>query len=172
MLREREPGDDVEITVLRDGERRSFTLTTESRPDDDTVPIIGIGFGVDYDLPFDVSINLHDDIGGPSAGTVFALAIYDQLTPGSLTGGMDVAGTGSITADGAVEAIGGIQQKIVGAHDTGATIFLVPEANCEEATGADVADDIKLVSVATLSDAVDALTALADDPSADVPTCG
>jgi PDZ domain-containing protein len=101
---------------------------------------------------------------------VFALAIYDKLTRGSLIGGMDVAGTGSIVADGTVGGIGGIQQKIVGADDAGATVFLVPEPNCQEALGAD-ATDITLVEVATLGDAVDALTALADDPSADVSTC-
>jgi PDZ domain-containing protein len=172
-IRDREPGDDVEITVLRDGERRSYTLTTRASSEDQSVPVIGVGVEVDYDLPFEVSINLGADIGGPSAGTVFALAIYDLLTPDSLTGGMDVAGTGSIEADGTVEGIGGIQQKIVGALDAGATVFLVPEPNCQEALGADVdASDITLVEVTTLGDAVDALTALADDPAADVPTCG
>ena len=77
------------------------------------------------------------------------------------------------SADGTVKGIGGIQQKIVGALDAGATVFLVPEPNCQEALGADVDEsDITLVEVATLGDAVDALTALADDASADVPTCG
>ena len=171
-LRDREPGDDVDVTVLREGHHRTYTLTTESRPDDETVPIIGIEVGVDYDLPFDVGINLGEDIGGPSAGTVFALAIYDLLTPGSLIGGMDVAGTGAIGADGKVGEIGGIQQKIVGARQAGASVFLVPAGNCEEAAGADFdSDDIRLVSVTSLDDAVDALTALAEDPSADVPTC-
>ena len=172
-IRDRDPGDDVEITVLRDGDRHSYTLTTVASPDDDTVPIIGVQVGVDYDLPFEVKINLGADIGGPSAGTVFALAIYDKLTKGSLTGGMDVAGTGSILADGSVQEIGGIQQKIVGADQAGASIFLVPANNCEEAAGSEVdPDGITLVKVETLGDAVDALTALAEDPSADVPTCG
>ena len=171
-IRDREPGDDVEITVLRDGKRRSYTLTTQASSEDESVPVIGVGVDIDYVLPFEVSIHLGADIGGPSAGTVFALAIYDKLTPDSLTGGMDVAGTGSIEADGTVEGIGGIQQKIVGATDAGATVFLVPEPNCQEALGADVdTSDITLVEVTTLGDAVDALMALADDPSADVPTC-
>jgi PDZ domain-containing protein len=171
-IREREPGDDVDITVLRDGERLSYTVTTQASADDETVPVIGVEVGLDYDLPFEVTINLGADIGGPSAGTVFALAIYDKLTSGSLTGGMDVAGTGSIDAEGTVGGIGGIQQKIVGAEETGASVFLVPEPNCQEALGADVsADDITLVEVRTLEDAVDALTALAEDPAADVPTC-
>jgi Lon-like protease len=172
-IRDREPGDDVEITVLRDGERLSYTLTTQASSEDESVPVIGVGVEVDYDLPFEVTINLGADIGGPSAGTVFALAIYDKLTRGSLTGGMDIAGTGSIEADGTVKGIGGIQQKIVGALDAGATVFLVPEPNCQEALGADVDEsDMTLVEVATLGDAVDALTTLADDQSADVSTCG
>ena len=171
-IRDREPGDDVDITVFRDGERHSYTVTTEASADDDAVPVIGVGVAIDFDLPFEVRINLGADIGGPSAGTVFALAIYDKLTPGSLIGGMDVAGTGSIEADGTVLGIGGIQQKVVGAEKTGATVFLVPEPNCQEALGADVdTSDITLVEVTTLEDAVDALTVLADDPSADVPTC-
>jgi PDZ domain-containing protein len=172
-LRAREPGDDVEVAVLRDGQRRVFTLATRPSPDDKATPVIGIEVGVDYRLPFDVRINLGNEIGGPSAGTVFALAIYDKLTEGSLTGGMDVAGTGSILADGTVESIGGIQQKVVGAEDAGASVFLVPAANCEEALGGNVESaDIRLVDVATLEDAVDALTSLADDPAAEVDTCG
>ena len=87
--------------------------------------------GVGYDFPFDVSVRLGDDIGGPSAGLMFSLGVYDTLTPGSLTGGNDVAGTGTIDERGRVGPIGGIQQKIVAAADAGAKIFLVPPANCE-----------------------------------------
>ncbi len=172
-IRDREPGDDVDLQVRRDGERVDVTLTTQPSPDDPDVPVIGVGVTVDFDLPFDVAINLGGGIGGPSAGTVFALAIYDKLTPDSLTGGHDIAGTGSITPDGLVGPIGGIQQKIAGAEEQGISVFLVPEANCEEALGADVdVDAITLVEVKDLGDAVDALTALADDEDADVPTCG
>ena len=70
--------------------------------------------GTGYDFPFDVSVRLGDDIGGPSAGLIFSLGVYDTLTPGSLTGGTDIAGTGTIDAQGRVGPIGGIQQKIVG----------------------------------------------------------
>ncbi|MDF2967269.1 MAG: hypothetical protein K0Q93_1047 [Nocardioidaceae bacterium] len=172
-LRAREPGSDVEVAVRRDGQRRVFTLETRPSPDDKAIPVIGIQVGVDYILPFDVRINVGDEIGGPSAGTVFALAIYDKLTKGSLVGGMEVAGTGSILADGTVESIGGIQQKVVGAQDAGAGVFLVPAANCEEALGGAVdTSDITLVDVATLKDAVDALSTLTDDPAAEVDTCG
>ena len=73
-----------------------------------------------------MTVNLGQDIGGPSAGTAFALAIYDKLTPGPLLDGKHVAGTGTIDALGQVGAIGGIQQKIAGAKNDGATVFLVP----------------------------------------------
>ena len=81
--------------------------------------------------------------------------MYDTLTPGSLTGGTDIAGTGTIDADGRVGPIGGIQQKIVAAADAGAKIFLVPPANCDSALDADVTkDEIKLVKAPTLHSAV------------------
>ena len=79
------------------------------------------------------------DIGGPSAGLMFSLGIYDLLTPGDLTGGKFIAGTGTITVDGKVGAIGGIQQKMSGAKEAGATVFLVPAGNCDEAAAAAVA---------------------------------
>ena len=94
--------------------------------------------GTGYDFPFDVSVSLSDDIGGPSAGLMFSLGVYDTLTPGSLTGGADVAGTGTIDERGRVGPIGGIQQKIVAAADAGAKIFLVPPGNCGSASHADV----------------------------------
>ena len=98
--------------------------------------------------------------------------MYDTLTPGSLTGGADIAGTGTIGADGRVGPIGGIQQKIVAAADAGAKIFLVPPANCDSALHADVTkDDILLVKAATLKSAVGSLKAYAQDPSADLPSC-
>jgi PDZ domain-containing protein len=101
---------------------------------------------------------------------MFALAIYDRLTPGALTGGHDVAGTGEITADGTVGPIGGIRQKMAGAADGGAKIFLVPAANCAEAAKGDD-HGMQLVKVSTLATAIDALEALAKDPEATVPRC-
>ena len=171
LLRDREPGDEVRLTVLRSSAELDVRLTSVESDDEAGVSVIGVQVGVDYDIPVDVTINLGGGIGGPSAGSVFAIAIYDLLTEGSLTGGMAVAGTGTIDAEGVVGPIGGIQQKVVGAQSEGATVFLVPEENCEEAAGAEV-DDITLVEVHELSEAVDSLEALADDSAADVPTCG
>ncbi len=177
-IRDREIGDDVRLTVGRGDSEEQVSVTTAESPSPDpetgeTYPVVGITAGVTYDLPVDVQINLSNAIGGPSAGSVFALAIYDELTPGSLIDGLAVAGTGEISADGVVGRIGGIQQKVVGAVDAGAEIFLVPAGNCAEAVGVGIDPDaIRLVEVADLESAVDSLRMLSEDPDADVPSCG
>ncbi|MGH3454209.1 MAG: S16 family serine protease, partial [Nocardioidaceae bacterium] len=109
-------------------------------------------------------------IGGPSAGAMFALAIYDKLTPGELTDGQVIAGTGEIDAEGRVGSIGGVQQKIISSEDAGADIFMVPADNCAEALDVDL-DGLRLVEMDTLHSAVTSLETLADDPDADVPDC-
>ena len=105
------------------------------------------------------------DIGGPSAGMMFALAIIDKLTKLDLTGGKFIAGTGEITASGQVQPIGGIQQKMIGARNAGATIFLTPASNCADAKGA-VPAGLRLVKVSTLTQAVTYLEALRSGPPA------
>ena len=170
------PGTTLDVVVHRgsfdDPRRRTLEITTVADPEDADRALIGIFPGTGYRFPFKVSVGIDDGIGGPSAGLMFALAIYDTLTPGDLTGGRDVAGTGTITDRGAVGAIGGIQQKIVGAQRDGATLFLVPPDNCADALGAAVdEDDIRLVRAATLRSAIESLTAFADDPDADLPRC-
>jgi PDZ domain-containing protein len=102
---------------------------------------------------------------------MFSLAIYDTLTPGSLTGGGRVAGTGEIAADGTVGPIGGIQQKIVGAREDGAQLFLVPSDNCEDSQGAHNGD-MRLVKVTTFDDARSSVEAWAKDHDASLPSCG
>lgn len=170
----RAPGDGVRLRVrpADGGGTRVLILQTQAADDGSGEARIGVSVTQDVDADVQIVNNVGDNIGGPSAGTMFALAIYDKLTPGSLTGGQVVAGTGEITADGVVGAIGGVQQKIVGAEQDGAAVFLVPASNCAEAVGADVdPDDITLVRVETLDDAVSALEALAADAAAQVPTC-
>lgn len=166
------PGEVISFDLLRGGKRTTATVTAGSSTTSPGSAMVGISLADGYSLPFPVSFHLARNIGGPSAGTMFALAIYDKLTAGDLTGGQVVAGTGAIGYDGAVGAIGGIQQKIVSAQDDGAAIFLVPATNCGEAVGADVNfDAIRLVKISTLDDAVSSLKTLARDPSAAVPTC-
>ena len=172
-ITDREPGDPVRITIRRDGATQTVEIITMADPEDEQTPRVGMGVAVDYEFPIEVVYNVSRKIGGPSAGTMFALAIYDKLTPGPLTGGQFIAGTGEIDADGAVFPIGGIQQKIAAAHEEGATIFLVPADNCDEALEADVdQDEIRLVRVSSLHEAVTSLESLDEDPNASVPVCG
>jgi PDZ domain-containing protein len=164
------PGESVQVSVERKGKERSFDLVTRPDVDDPTVPRVGISLGTKYVYPIKINNNVGRQIGGPSAGAMFALAIYDKLTPGKLTGGKKIAGTGEITADGVVGAIGGVRQKMRGAANAGASIFLVPAANCPEAAAGDD-DGLTLVKITKLDDAIASLEALAKNPTAKVPTC-
>lgn len=164
---ETEPGQPLRLTVLRDGERRRVEVTPEQV---DGVPRVGIQVGVTHDLPYDIEVNIDEVIGGPSAGLVFALAIYDTLTPDPLTEGRSIAGTGSVGPDGRVGAIGGIAQKIAGAREDGAQLFLVPPGNCADALAAENGE-MRLVRAATVHDARLAIEAWTEDPDADLPSC-
>jgi PDZ domain-containing protein len=130
-------------------------------------PVIGVEVVEQYKFPFTVSISV-GNIGGPSAGMMFALGIIDKITPDNLTGGKFNAGTGEITAAGQVEPIGGIQQKMVGARSAGATIFLTPAANCADTVGA-VPAGLRLVKVSTLSQAMSDLERIKQGKP--VPSC-
>lgn len=165
------PGEKVELTVKRgSGTEQTFAIVTKPDAKDKAIPRIGITLGEKFVFPIQIINNVGSSIGGPSAGTMFALAIYDRLTPGSLTGGNKIAGTGEITGEGVVEPIGGVRQKMAGAHADGATIFLVPTANCKEAAkGSDFG--LRLVRITTLKNAISSLEALAKDPKATVPGC-
>lgn len=164
-------GDAVELTVRRDGEEQQIELTPEKEQVNgvDTW-LIGITLTTDYDFPFDVHIQL-DNVGGPSAGMMFALGIVDELTPGELTGGNDVAGTGTIDAAGTVGPIGGIRQKLYGARDAGADYFLAPASNCDEVVG-HVPDGLQVISTATLEESIAALEVIANGGDvAALPAC-
>jgi len=113
---------------------------------------------VDYDLPIDVSID-SDRVGGPSAGLAFALAIVDVLTPGELTGGANVATTGTIRIDGSVGRVGGVKQKTFAALESDVELFIVPIDEEEEARSF-AGDAMRVVGVETLDDAIEALSEL------------
>ncbi len=131
---------------------------------------LGILVGYKYDFPIEVNLQL-GDVGGPSGGMMFALGIIDRLTPGDLTGGLHVAGTGTITQSGEVGPIGGVVQKLYGASRSGATVFLAPAANCDEIVG-NVPDGLRVVKIETLQQALDALEKLsADEQVASLPSC-
>jgi PDZ domain-containing protein len=162
------PADEpAELEVRRDGKRLTFSIT---RAEIDGQLRLGFEMRQSYDFPVEVKFGIDPDIGGPSAGLMFSLAIYDTLTEGSMTGGDVVAGTGTINPDGTVGPIGGIDQKIAGAREDDADVFLVPATNCDDAYESPNGD-MELVRVATMSEAVDALEAYADDPDADLPRC-
>jgi Lon-like protease len=162
-------GEPVRFAVRRDGKREQVSVTPRTT---DGKPQVGIQVGTEAkkDLPVKVSVNIDPAIGGPSAGLMFSLGIYDTLTPGSLTGGKTIAGTGTMDAAGTVGPIGGIQQKIVGARDAGAELFLVPPDNCADALGAPNGD-MRLVEAPTMHSARESIEAWVKDPDAKLPTC-
>jgi PDZ domain-containing protein len=155
------PGAQVTFQISRDGKKQSITTGTEKNG---AKAAVGISIESENVFPFTVNIQLNN-VGGPSAGMMFALGIIDKLTDTNLTGGRIVAGTGTIDADGNVGAIGGIQMKTIGARDAGATVFLAPANNCAEAKANQPAG-LELVKVSTLKDA---LNALADIRSGKTP---
>jgi PDZ domain-containing protein len=178
---DKSPGDEVTLGIDRGGKTETETVTLGEMPDElagdeeaeaatggNGKAFLGVtmvaqpadGIRVEYNLK---------DIGGPSAGLMFSLAVVDKLSPGELSGGEFVAGTGTIASDGTVGPIGGITHKISAAKNAGASVFLVPAGNCSEASSAD-SGDMTLLEVDTLDGAVDALTA--HNRGEDVETCG
>jgi PDZ domain-containing protein len=155
------PGDPLTFHVSAGGEEHDVTLTRGDCPGADR-PVVGIAMVNDF--PFDVEIQ-SGDVGGPSAGLMFGLGLYDLLTPGDLTGGELVAGTGTMELDGSVGPIGGIGDKIVAARRIGADLFLVPRDDLAAAKTAD-AGEMRLVPVGSFEEA---LTALGVTPPVETP---
>ncbi|MUN61674.1 hypothetical protein GMA12_00650 [Kocuria sediminis] len=149
----------VRLEVERSGEPREVAVDTV-RDEATGAWQLGVFLVPDFGFPVDVDFDL-DEVGGPSAGMMFALGIVDEMTPGSIAGERHLAGTGTITPEGDVGPIGGIRQKLEGARQAGAEVFLVPEGNCAEARG-HVPEGLTAVSVRTLDDAVAAAEAVAE----------
>nr|WP_171783183.1 S16 family serine protease [Isoptericola halotolerans] len=160
------PGADVVLGVERDGEVTDLTITTGAG---DGRALLGVLIDPVYDFPVDVTIQI-EDIGGPSAGTMFALGIIDLLTPQDELDGAVVAGTGTMDVDGRVGPIGGIGQKMYGALRDGAEWFLAPADNCAEVAGNEP-DGLEVVSVSTLAEARAAMVAIGAGEGADLPRC-
>jgi PDZ domain-containing protein len=128
-------------------------LITPAQPGDS--PRIGIviqSAGFDLNLPFPVEIHSQKIVGGPSAGLMFTLTVYNLLTPEDLTGGRRIAGTGTISLDGTVGPIGGVEQKVAAAESAGAVYFLCPADNYDDAVA--VARDIQVVKIETVDQAL------------------
>lgn len=158
LIGARAPGAQVTIGYLRAGTAGSAVLTTTASNDAKPRALVGISPDEKNAFPVKVTIALRD-VGGPSAGLMFALGILEKLGPESLTGGRNVAGTGEITNDGTVGPIGGISEKLIGARHLGATAFLVPAQNCADAK-VHPPSGLLLIKVQTLKGALAELTAL------------
>ena len=173
VLAEKQPGDTVELLIDRPGDgEQSVVVELSASPDDPDRTIVGfVPFDTRaIDLPFEVDIDT-GDIGGPSAGLAFTLALIDELSPGDLTGGRDVAVTGTISLDGSVGAIGGLPQKVSAVRQNGYDLFLVPASQPELDDPEqlqrleDIAQgDVEIVPVESLDDALAALAARGGDP--------
>ncbi|GAB1642945.1 PDZ domain-containing protein [Krasilnikovia sp. MM14-A1259] len=164
LIRAKPAGTGLSVTYTRDGKPGTVTISSKADKDGKT-PRIGVEIEKRQPHPFTVKIAL-DEIGGPSAGLMFTLGIIDKLSPEDLTGGKIIAGTGTIDDDGDVGPIGGIPQKLVGAKNAGAQIFLVPADNCAEAVRNSV-PGLPMAKVATVDDA---LTAVKTFTSGGTPT--
>jgi PDZ domain-containing protein len=162
------PGSPAVIVLDRDGAQRTVTVALGASPQDPAKGRLGVSLMPTPDVPFKIDFNLAD-VGGPSAGLMFSLAVIDKLTDDQLANGKFVAGTGTIDADGKVGPIGGIQYKMIAARDAGAVTFLVPADNCDEARQHTPAG-LRLVRVDTLDTAVRSLDAIKDGGAA--PSCG
>jgi Lon-like protease len=169
-ISKRKPGERVTLRVRQGDQEHDVTLRTTRNREGRT--IIGVSVTQRYDFPIDVEIDT-SDIGGPSAGLAMTLAIIDDLTPGELTGGKEVAVTGTIATDGHVGEIGGIEQKAVAAKSGGAELFIVPK--CTEPTlrtecqrdldrARKRAGDTPVVAVANLDEALRALRQAGGEP--------
>ncbi|MFC9430651.1 PDZ domain-containing protein [Streptomyces sp. NPDC056987] len=181
LVTKHKPGEDVDFTIVPAKEAAAaeksgkeptatekVTITTRKSDEGDRA-IVGIQAGTDHTFPFTVDIKLAD-VGGPSAGLMFSLGIVDKLTPGSLTGGKFVAGTGTIDDKGVVGPIGGIEMKLVGARNAGARYFLTPDENCA-AAASDIPDGLTLVRVKTIKDATASMEKIRTGDAAGLPSC-
>ncbi len=162
------PGTTHTLTIERpagSSNRRDVDVTTVAAEDDPERAIVGIRDleerYVDFDFPLDVTID-SGNVGGPSAGLAFTLAVLDVLTPGELTGGHKVAVTGTMGLDGTVGPVGGGAQKAISVRNGGYEAFLVPSdelAQVQEAVG----DDVAVIAVDSLAEALEALDSLGGD---------
>ncbi|QPK79720.1 PDZ domain-containing protein [Corynebacterium lizhenjunii] len=162
------PGDQVELLLERDGKEITVRPTLGENEHDPGKALLGVYMAAHPVDDIEVSYNLQD-VGGPSAGMMFTLAVIDKLTPGDLTGGHVVAGTGTIDPDGTVGPIGGIVHKARAARDAGTELFLSPSDNCAEVLSRDTGNMV-VAAVDTLDDAVTAIESFAKGE--EVRTCG
>jgi PDZ domain-containing protein len=151
------PGTEYQLVIVRDGKESEVTVASEAATDENGDEVARVGIVVEnvYSSDFEVALNL-DGIGGPSAGTMLAIAIIDKLTPQDLVAGRHIAGTGTISPAGEVGQIGGITKKMISAQRDGAELFIAPLANCDEVEG-QVPEGLAVAAVETLDQAMTAI---------------
>jgi PDZ domain-containing protein len=158
LLKATKPGQNVIIDYRRKNAPPGVATITLGTNPDRSHGYLGVGVLEAPWAPFSIQFNL-GNVGGPSAGLMFSLAVVDKLTTGDLNGSKFVAGTGTITSDGKVGPIGGITHKMLAAQEAGASVFLVPADNCDEArSGND--NGLRLIKVDNLAQTVGALHTL------------
>lgn len=174
-VRAKPAGTRLTFDVVRDGAQSTIEVASAARADDPATaedesgtPYVGAGVDTLYSGDFTVDFTI-DKVGGPSAGMMFALGLLDKLTPGELTAGRTIAGTGTISPEGEVGPIGGIAQKMAGARKAGAELFLAPKSNCEDVRG-HVPTGLVVTPVETLAQARAAVESFT--LGQDLPTCG
>ena len=168
-IRRHKVGDSVGLTVRRGDQTLEVQVGTRDSPSEPGRPVVGVTvstYNYDVRLPFPVDVQ-SDNVGGPSAGFMFALGILDAVTDGDLTRGYFVAGTGTIAADGTVGPVGGAAEKALAAEHDGAQVFLVPKDNADEARR--WVHTIQVVPVEHFEDGVRFLCSLQPLPSATSP---
>ena len=168
LIRAHKVGDAVTIGVTRAGQPLTVQLITAASSDKPPHSMIGVVLQPTW--PFTVSIHV-ESVGGPSAGMMFALGLIDKLTPGDLTGGKFIAGTGEIEDNGTIDPIGGITQKMYGVHKAGAEYFLAPQGNCNDVVKGGIPKGLHVVKVNKLHDALVAVKAIAAGQVATLPVC-
>ncbi|MBR5950350.1 MAG: PDZ domain-containing protein [Actinomycetaceae bacterium] len=167
-------GTEVTVGFERDGVTQETVIVTGKNEGSEGEELEGSRLGVGLsigDVASDVDVGFSlEDVGGPSAGTMFALGIYDELTQGSLGGKTAIAGTGTISLSGEVGKIGGIEHKMRGASDMGVKYFLAPTANCDDVVG-NVPEGMYVYAISTFNDAVHAVEAIGRNQTGDLVTC-
>ncbi len=170
VLEQVEPGTVVRLGLIRQNRQMEVSITTVASQDDPKVAKLGLDVANSYQHSVNVEFDLDNDVVGPSGGLAFALALYDQLTPGSLVEGRNLAATGVISASGEVGSIGALRQKVRSAERSGADTMLVPASNCADIEG--FRTSMSIVKTTTLGEAITSLELLKDPSTAgQVPRC-
>ena len=155
FVQSRKPNEKIAISLVRDNITKNVEITATELKSDKSKASIGISIGPGINPPYDFDFGVAE-VGGPSAGLMLSLGIIDELTENDLSGGKTIAGTGTINYLGEVGSIGGIRQKLEGAKDNGAELFLAPADNCQE-VGSKTYKSMPVVAVKNLTEAIQAI---------------